>query len=113
MGSPHPEDPPQEKDNNNDAGNPPPPPEPSKDAGIVPPIKSPHLEGLDHLTPQTVDIFTLDPVAALKLLCRGTQFLVDMTGDCRPSHSYAHSTDQAQVMSLRLQPCKVLRRKKP
>ena len=60
--------------------NPPPRPEPSKDTGIIPPIKSPHLQGLDHLTPETVDIFTLDAVAALKLLCRGAQFLVEATG---------------------------------
>lgn len=81
MGSPHPEEQPQEKDHNNESGKPPPPPEPSTDAGIVPSSKSPRLEGLDNLTPETVDIFTLDPVAALKLLCRGTQLLVDMTGE--------------------------------
>ena len=65
--------------------NPPPPPEPSNDTGIIPSIKSPVLEGIDHLTPDNVDIFTLDAVAALKLLCRGTQLLVDMTGDVPPT----------------------------
>lgn len=64
---------------------PPPRPEPSNDTGIVPPIKSPSLEGIDQLDPETVDIFTLDAVAALKLLCRGTQLLVDMTGDVPPT----------------------------
>lgn len=71
--------------NEENVGKPPPAPEPSKDVGIIPPIKSPILEGLDHLTPDNVDIFTLDPVAALKLLCRGTQVLVDMTGDVPPT----------------------------
>jgi len=82
MGSPHQEQC-QEKGYNNkkESDDPPPAPEPSKDAGIVPPLKSPQLQGLDHLTPENVDIFVLDPVAALKLLCRGTQLLVDMTGE--------------------------------
>ena len=75
----------QANSNANTSRNPPPPPEPSKDAGIVPPIKSPTLQGLDHLTPDNIDIFTLDPVAALKLLCQGTQLLVDMTGDIPPT----------------------------
>lgn len=71
--------------NDNHSENPPPPPEPSNDAGIVPPIRSPTLQALDHLTVENVDIFTLDPVAALKLLCRGTQALCDMTGDVPPT----------------------------
>ena len=97
MGSPYPEQPEQtqEKDHNNDPGKPPPPPEPSSDSGIVPDIKSPQLQGLDHLTPETVDIFTLDPVAALKLLCRGVQLLVDMTGDCPSTPFHCLTTDHA------------------
>ncbi|KAJ9661758.1 hypothetical protein H2198_001723 [Neophaeococcomyces mojaviensis] len=90
MGSPNHEHKTQEQEhqvNNHENGSrdPPPPPEPSRDAGIVPPIQSPTLEGLDHLTPENIDIFTLDPVAALKLLCEGTQLLVDMTGDIPPT----------------------------
>lgn len=81
MGSPQSES----QEAKDSVGPPPPPPEPSNDAGIVPSIKSPDLEGIDHLTPENVDIFTLDPVAALKLLCRGTQLLVDMTGDVPPT----------------------------
>lgn len=87
MGSPKPDD--QHKTTQQcppaELGSPPPRPEPSNDAGIVPPIKSPLLEGIDHLDPETIDIFTLDAVAALKLLCRGTQLLVDMTGDVPPT----------------------------
>lgn len=86
MGSPQQESSDHQQDQNQEnAGNPPPPPEPSNDAGIVPPIKSPTLQALDHLTAENIDIFTLDPVAALKLLCRGTQALCDMTGDVPPT----------------------------
>lgn len=92
MGSPHEEQSDNQQEQNQDnarsndaSGNPPPPPEPSKDTGIVPPIKSPTLQALDHLTVENVDIFTLDPVAALKLLSRGTQALCDMTGDVPPT----------------------------
>ena len=87
MGSPNnePQTQQHEHEQSSEACKPPPPPEPSKDAGIVPPIKSPLLEGIDHLTPENVDIFTLDPVAALKLLSRSTQLLVEMTGDIPPT----------------------------
>lgn len=85
MGSPNNDEQQPPRDTGNDAGNPPPPPEPEKDAGIVPPIKSPSVDSLDHLTPDNVDIFALDPSAALKLLCRGTQLLVDLTGDVPPT----------------------------
>lgn len=87
MGSPHQQEHSehQQEQGQENAGKPPPPPEPSNDAGIVPPIKSPTLQALDHLTAENIDIFTLDPVAALKLLCRGTQALCDMTGDVPPT----------------------------
>ncbi|KAL2444510.1 hypothetical protein ABEF95_016950 [Exophiala dermatitidis] len=62
------------------------PPEPENDKGIFPPsIKSPSLEGLEGLTPETVDIFHLDAVAALKLLCRSIDSLVQLTGDVPPT----------------------------
>lgn len=91
MGSPpnEPKQPHEQEQNTNQehksADDPPPKPEPSSDTGIVPPIQSPTLEGLDHLIPETVNIFTLDAVAALRLLCRGTQLLVDITGDIPPT----------------------------
>lgn len=115
MGSPHPDqrEKKQEKDHDNAPGNPPPPPEPSNDSGIVPDIKSPELQGLDHLTPETVDIFTLDPVAALKLLCRGTQFLVDLTGNDPACLFNSHPLTTFQVMFPLLQLFKVLLRKRP
>lgn len=62
------------------------PPEPENDKGIFPPsIKSPSLEGLEGLTPDTVDIFKLEAVAALKLLCRSIDNLVQLTGDVPPT----------------------------
>ncbi|EXJ88410.1 hypothetical protein A1O1_05340 [Capronia coronata CBS 617.96] len=62
------------------------PPEPENDKGIFPPsIKSPSLEGLEGITPENVDIFKLDAVAALKLLCRSIDSLVQMTGDVPPT----------------------------
>lgn len=61
------------------------PPEPENDKGIIPSIKSPSLEGLDGITPDNVDIFKLDAVAALKLLCRSIDTLVQLTGDVPPT----------------------------
>lgn len=60
------------------------PPEPENDKGIFPSIKSPALEGLEGITAETVDIFTLEAVAALKLLCRSVDDLVQITGDIPP-----------------------------
>lgn len=64
---------------------PPPPPQPEKDAGIIPPVKSPIAEGLENLSPDNIDIFELDSVAALKLLCRNVEVLVATTGDVPPT----------------------------
>ncbi|KIX01686.1 uncharacterized protein Z518_09412 [Rhinocladiella mackenziei CBS 650.93] len=60
-------------------------PEPENDKGIIPAIKSPTLEGLDGITPENVDIFKLEAVAALKLLCRSIDALVRLTGDVSPT----------------------------
>ena len=62
------------------------PPEPENDRGIIPDIKSPSsLDGLDGITPENVDIFKLEAVAALKLLCRSIDRLVQLTGDIPPT----------------------------
>ena len=61
------------------------PPEPENDKGIIPSIKSPSLEGLNGITPENVDIFNLEAVAALKLLCRSIDTLVQLTGDVPPT----------------------------
>lgn len=61
------------------------PPEPENDRGIFPSIKSPELEGLEGITAENVDVFKLDAVAALKLLCRSVDDLVQITGDIPPT----------------------------
>ena len=60
------------------------PPEPEADTGIVPELKSPAPEDAE-IDPDNLDIFTLAPVAALKLLCRFVDRLVRMTGDVPPT----------------------------
>jgi hypothetical protein len=60
------------------------PPEPENDCGIVPSIKSPGPEE-DELNPENLDIFKLEAVSALKLLCRGVETLVRLTGDIPPT----------------------------
>ncbi|RMZ79429.1 hypothetical protein DV738_g3316, partial [Chaetothyriales sp. CBS 135597] len=52
------------------------PPEPENDRAIVPPIKSPVPEE-DTFDADNLDIFTLKPLAALKLLCRSVDSLID------------------------------------
>lgn len=60
------------------------PPEPERDAGIVPDVRSPSNDDTD-IDPSNLDIFTMSPVAALKLLCKSTDCLVRMTGDVPPT----------------------------
>ncbi|KIV85906.1 hypothetical protein PV11_01558 [Exophiala sideris] len=60
-------------------------PEPASDKAIFPSIKSPSLEGLDEITPDNVDVFQLEAVAALKMLCRSIDTLVKLTGDVPPT----------------------------
>lgn len=65
---------------------PPPPqpraPDPSKDRGVIPSIQSPapDEDGLEEL-----DVWILTPLAALKMLCRGIDALVRLTGDIPPT----------------------------
>jgi hypothetical protein len=60
-------------------------PAPENDRGIIPSIKSPSLEGLEGITADNVNIFTLEAVAALKLLCRSIDTLVQLMGDVPPT----------------------------
>ena len=63
----------------------PPPPSPSADAGIAPGKEDSHK---DHGTiPEVddIDIFTLTPVASLKILCNSLDLLVRLTGDIPPT----------------------------
>ena len=60
------------------------PPEPENDTGIIPDVQHAVPEEIE-IDPDDLDIFTLAPVAALKLLCRSVDTLVRMTGDLPPT----------------------------
>ena len=61
------------------------PPSPSKDPGITPDRKLPDAESDALPDLDNIDIFTLSPRAALKLLCEALEDLVRMTGDVPPT----------------------------
>ena len=63
----------------------PPPPEPSLDRGITPVTHSPPEDLGIIPASHNIDIFTLTPVAALKLLCGLMETLVRITGDVPPT----------------------------
>lgn len=63
---------------------PPKTPNPSADTGLT--ISTPNLDTADiPSSPTSLDIFTLPPVTALKLLCAGIEALVRVTGDIPPT----------------------------
>ncbi|KAI9872680.1 MAG: hypothetical protein M1830_001307 [Pleopsidium flavum] len=68
------------------------PPRPSRDTGIKPSTLSPLCD--DGVIPddEEIDIFTLTPVAALKLLCSSVESLVRMTGDVPPTPPVSYPT---------------------
>jgi hypothetical protein len=72
------------------AHEPPPPPNPSADAGLT--IRSPTLEVEPSTPPSGLDVFTLPPVTALKLLCAGIEALVRITGDVPPTPPPSYPT---------------------
>lgn len=60
----------------------PPRPNPSEDAGLT--LKTSPIEGRS-TSPSSIDVFTIGPVVALKLLCAGIEALVKITGDVPPT----------------------------
>lgn len=63
---------------------PPPPPDPSADAGLN--VLSSNVDvDVPPPSPSSLDVFTLPPVTALKLLCAGIEALVRVTGDIPPT----------------------------
>lgn len=62
----------------------PPPPEPSADQGISPRVVIPLEEDGALPEAESLDIFTLAPVAALRMLCDTVETLVRITGDVPP-----------------------------
>jgi Cyclin len=70
---------------------PPKTPNPSADAGLI--IETPDLEvGGSPPSPTSLDVFTVLPVTALKLLCAGVEALVRVTGDIPPTPPPRHPT---------------------
>lgn len=68
----------------------PPKPNPSRDSGLT--IKtSDSPDGTPHL-PNSLDVFTIGPITALKLLCAGIEALVKITGDVPPTPPPPFST---------------------
>lgn len=68
----------------------PPRPNPSADAGLS--VKFPGDEPDALSSPNSLDVFTIGPVTALKLLCAGIEALVRVTGDIPPTPPPTHST---------------------
>ena len=61
------------------------PPSPSADAGIAPSKQDTSLDPDAIPKSQEIDIFTLQPVAALKIFCDMLETLVQITGDVPPT----------------------------
>lgn len=65
------------------ARSPPPPPDPSADIGLA--IEPEADDTMLPPTPPILNVFTLPPVSALKLLCAGIEALCRVTGDIPPT----------------------------
>ncbi|KAI9803294.1 MAG: hypothetical protein M1825_002085 [Sarcosagium campestre] len=74
---------------------PPPPPDPSKDTGALQ-IERPDKAIADDTHVESdndaVDIFTMTPVTALKLMCERIDMLAQLTGDVPPTPPVSHPT---------------------
>ncbi|KAI9650342.1 hypothetical protein NHQ30_000355 [Ciborinia camelliae] len=69
----------------------PPPPNPSSDTGLA--VNSClNDRGVSPPSPNSIDIFTLSPITALKLLCAGVEALVQFTGDIPPMPASTETT---------------------
>jgi Xaa-Pro dipeptidase len=69
----------------------PPPPNPSSDAGLTVHHCS-NDRGVPPPSPNSINVFTLSPVTALKLLCAGIEALVQVTGDIPPMPASTETT---------------------
>ncbi|TGO63542.1 hypothetical protein BCON_0012g00320 [Botryotinia convoluta] len=69
----------------------PPPPNPSSDVGLTV-NHCANDRGVSPPSPSSIDIFTLSPITALKLLCAGIEALVQFTGDIPPMPASAETT---------------------
>ena len=79
----------------------PPPPSPSADRGIAPVTDAPPHDPGDIPKGNDLDIFTLSPIAALKMLCGTVETLVKITGDVPPTPPVsAPDTPQPQIIKV-------------
>ena len=70
----------------------PPPPSPSADAGIAPEKEDSDKDHGNIPDAEDIDIFTLTPVASLKILCNSLDILVHLTGDIPPTPPLSRPT---------------------
>ncbi|CAD6565795.1 MAG: hypothetical protein ASARMPRED_007991 [Alectoria sarmentosa] len=66
------------------------PPSPSADRGIVPGTESSFVDSGTLPNADDIDIFTLSPLAALRMLCSTVETLVRLTGDIPPTPPISH-----------------------
>ena len=77
------------------------PPSPSADRGIVPAINADGKESGDIPSGVDLDIFTLSPTAALKMLCGTVEALVKITGDVPPTPPVnAADSPKSQIIQI-------------
>ena len=67
------------------------PPSPSADRGIVPALQPSSVDSATFPNADDIDIFTLSPVSALKMLCTTVETLVRLTGDIPPTPPISQS----------------------
>ena len=67
------------------------PPSPSADRGIVPALQASSAESATFPNADDIDIFTLSPVSALRMLCTTVENLVRLTGDIPPTPPISQS----------------------
>lgn len=67
------------------------PPSPSADRGIVPALQASSVESATFPNADDIDIFTLSPVSALRMLCTTVENLVRLTGDIPPTPPISQS----------------------
>lgn len=77
----------------------PPPPAPSTDPGLNHNIISSTEDSTPLAAQEDIDIFTLSPLAAMKILCSNAETLVRITGDVPPTPPISHpSTPKSRVL---------------
>ena len=76
------------------------PPSPSADRGIAPVVDAASNESGDIPKGVDLDIFTLSPTAALKMLCGTVEALVKITGDVPPTPVNPPDSPKSQIVQI-------------